>query len=468
MRRLAVLVSCATLAVAAVSADAADPSFRQGVAAGEMTTTSATLWTRAPRPGAVLLTVSTSTSVPVGRFAVRADTCERPDGSARRPQAEGRHEVPLLLHPGQGEERHRFVHDRAGCRGSLPPFGSRSRATRTRPLARTAVLRSTATRSTSACAPRRTTSTSISATRSTRTARWAARRSRAPSREKWAKYRLGLALPALWALRASAGLYSHWDDHEFINDFSRRGARRRDLRRRRQGVPRLLAGRRTRRRQGSTARSAGGSTSSSSSSTSARSAARRQRRSAAAISRRPRLRPCATRSPRSLRPSQPGPARLSRRDRRSGANDARRAPVRDVHEGDQASTATWKVIVNEVPIQQYYALPYDRWEGYAAERERLLRFLQANVKNVVFLTTDTHGNLVNEVRSRTLSARRRATGSGRSSRARSRRTRSRRRSTASSARKAPARRSVRSSSSPRRRTGWACAAPRSTRTATRR
>jgi hypothetical protein len=68
----------------------------------------------------------------------------------------------------------------------------------------------------------------------------------------------------------------------------------------------------------------------------------------------------------------------------------------------KASKATWKVIVNEVPIQQYYALPYDRWEGYAAERERLLRFLQANVRNAVFLTTDTHGNLVNEVRFKTL------------------------------------------------------------------
>ena len=56
-----------------------------------------------------------------------------------------------------------------------------------------------------------------------------------------------------------------------------------------------------------------------------------------------------------------------------------------------------------MPIQQYYALPYDRWEGYAAERERLLRFLRDNVKNVVFLTTDTHANLVNEIRSRTLS-----------------------------------------------------------------
>ena len=70
----------------------------------------------------------------------------------------------------------------------------------------------------------------------------------------------------------------------------------------------------------------------------------------------------------------------------------------------KASTATWKVVVNEVPIQQYYALPYDRWEGYAAEREKLLVFLKANVRNVVFLTTDTHANLVNEVRSRTLGA----------------------------------------------------------------
>ncbi len=39
--------------------------------------------------------------------------------------------------------------------------------------------------------------------------------------QKWAKYRLGLELPALRSLRRSAALYSHWDDHEFVNDFSR-------------------------------------------------------------------------------------------------------------------------------------------------------------------------------------------------------------------------------------------------------
>ena len=63
-----------------------------------------------------------------------------------------------------------------------------------------------------------------------------------------------------------------------------------------------------------------------------------------------------------------------------------------------ASTARFKVIVNETPIQQFYALPYDRWEGYEAEREDVVSYLQNNVKNVVFLTTDTHGDMVNDVR----------------------------------------------------------------------
>jgi phosphodiesterase/alkaline phosphatase D-like protein len=68
------------------------------------------------------------------------------------------------------------------------------------------------------------------------------------------------------------------------------------------------------------------------------------------------------------------------------------------------STATFKVIMNEVPIQQFYALPYDRWEGYAAERIKLLTFLRDNVKNAVFLTTDVHANMVNDARLQTLEA----------------------------------------------------------------
>ncbi len=66
------------------------------------------------------------------------------------------------------------------------------------------------------------------------------------------------------------------------------------------------------------------------------------------------------------------------------------------------STATFKVIMNEVPIQQFYALPYDRWEGYAAERTQLLTYLKENVKNAVFLTTDVHANMVNDARLQTL------------------------------------------------------------------
>ncbi len=66
------------------------------------------------------------------------------------------------------------------------------------------------------------------------------------------------------------------------------------------------------------------------------------------------------------------------------------------------SDATFKVIFNEVPIQQYYALPYDRWEGYESERQEVLNFLQNNVDNAVFLTTDVHANLVNDARYNTL------------------------------------------------------------------
>ncbi len=66
------------------------------------------------------------------------------------------------------------------------------------------------------------------------------------------------------------------------------------------------------------------------------------------------------------------------------------------------SKATFKVVMNELPIQQYYIDPYDRWEGYAAERTRLISYLRDRVKNVVFLTADVHANMVNDVRFQTL------------------------------------------------------------------
>ena len=62
------------------------------------------------------------------------------------------------------------------------------------------------------------------------------------------------------------------------------------------------------------------------------------------------------------------------------------------------SDAQFKFVINPLPIQQFYALPYDRWEGYGAERAEILNFIRDNsIDNVVFLTTDTHANLINEV-----------------------------------------------------------------------
>jgi phosphodiesterase/alkaline phosphatase D-like protein len=63
-----------------------------------------------------------------------------------------------------------------------------------------------------------------------------------------------------------------------------------------------------------------------------------------------------------------------------------------------ASTAKWKIVLSEVAIQQFWALPYDRWEGYGGERTQLLSYIRDHVgANVVFLTTDLHANIANEV-----------------------------------------------------------------------
>ncbi len=63
------------------------------------------------------------------------------------------------------------------------------------------------------------------------------------------------------------------------------------------------------------------------------------------------------------------------------------------------SDATFKFIVNEVPIAELAGLPYDRWEGYRAERDEILTFIRdERIANVVFLTTDFHANIISPVR----------------------------------------------------------------------
>jgi alkaline phosphatase D len=62
------------------------------------------------------------------------------------------------------------------------------------------------------------------------------------------------------------------------------------------------------------------------------------------------------------------------------------------------SKAKFKFVINEVPIQQIYGFPYDRWEGYASERDEILRFIRDhNIANVIFLTTDLHANFLGKV-----------------------------------------------------------------------
>jgi alkaline phosphatase D len=69
------------------------------------------------------------------------------------------------------------------------------------------------------------------------------------------------------------------------------------------------------------------------------------------------------------------------------------------------SNAVWKLIINEVPISEFFALPYDRWEGYPAEREEILGFISENdIKNVVFLTGDLHVNFIGDVRLNSLTS----------------------------------------------------------------
>jgi alkaline phosphatase D len=62
------------------------------------------------------------------------------------------------------------------------------------------------------------------------------------------------------------------------------------------------------------------------------------------------------------------------------------------------STATWKFVVNGPLLSKLAFLPYDRWEGYASERQQLLDFIGGHgLKNVVFLSTDIHGAVANTV-----------------------------------------------------------------------
>lgn len=63
-----------------------------------------------------------------------------------------------------------------------------------------------------------------------------------------------------------------------------------------------------------------------------------------------------------------------------------------------SSTARFKFVLSPSTFAQTYVNPYSRWEGYAAERVELIRFIRDHgIANVVFLSTDDHRNLIHPV-----------------------------------------------------------------------
>jgi len=226
--------------------------------------------------------------------------------------------------------------------------------------------------------------------------------------QKWAKYAESLGLSNYRKLRASGGLYNHWDDHEFINDFSipengetlyRAGVEaftdyapvgysegRGLYRTFRWGknVELFFLDERSFR----SAKASAGETCDNTSSPDLAPTTPAGKRALFAI----------------LIPSLANPVSQACKD---AINDPDRtmlgaAQLRRFLKDVSSSDARWKLIMNETPIQQFYGLPYDRWEGYAYERVKLLKELQERgVENVVFFTTDTHAAFANVVRERT-------------------------------------------------------------------
>jgi alkaline phosphatase D len=229
--------------------------------------------------------------------------------------------------------------------------------------------------------------------------------------QKWDMYRKKLGLPNMQRVRSATGLYNHWDDHEFINDFSisengralyGRGVKAfRDFEpvtfSQDRGIYRTFRWGKNLQLFFLDERSF-----------------RSGKASANHVCDNPEtgepdLAPTAPQNVRNafsaLVPSLAQPVSQACKNKINSPNRTFLGPaqVNRFVETVQSSNARWKVVMNETPIQQFYALPYDRWEGYAVERVRLLRALQnANVDHLVFLTTDTHAALANVIRYRTL------------------------------------------------------------------
>lgn len=228
--------------------------------------------------------------------------------------------------------------------------------------------------------------------------------------QKWSVYRQNLALEPMARFRGASSLYSHWDDHEFVNNFTKDD----------DGMALFRAGKRAFRDY---------------------TPLRRYSRKTGLYrtlqwgrnlelffldqsSFRTRMAESRCKNPATGKPD-PAPT-LPTRMRAlyrilvpalewevsdACLNEIARSRGRTMLGADQfnrfiddldRSTATFKVVMLQEPIQHLIVNQYDRWESYAAERKRLLRAIRrVSPKNLIFLTTDMHANFVGEVRMQT-------------------------------------------------------------------
>lgn len=227
--------------------------------------------------------------------------------------------------------------------------------------------------------------------------------------DKWAKYRLNLGYPHLRSLRSKAALYNMWDDHEFVDNFNRP----------QHGEALFEAGKkafvdynpvRFKPATGLYSRVRWGRN------LEVFFLDERAFRSAPASQHPACTNPAIGRPdplptlPQRLRDVlgpqiglPPQALAIAADACKTVINDPSRTllgspQLRAFQNAIRRSRATFKVVVNAVPIQQTFFDPFDRWEGYNAERTALLNFLRTNVRNVVFLTTDFHANMINNVR----------------------------------------------------------------------
>jgi alkaline phosphatase D len=412
----------ALLTVPAIAAAAEPAGFPYGVAAGEVAPTSAMLWTRAARKGAVVLKASrvaagtTCSAAPAGSSGGgvlrRVRTATAASDKTVRATVTGL--VPATKY------FYRFCqgtsHSRLGQFSTAPsprfngPIrfavsgdadGAINPATGRPAYNRFEVYRRMATLANNFNVNLGDVMYSDSAVAGVPPALTLA--------DKWAKYRLNLTYPNLRRLRGSAAVYSHWDDHEFIDNFSvpQYGAGLF-----RAGAKAFLDYNPARYKPGTglyrrfrwgrnvelfflderAFRSAPASTNPVCNNPLTAlpdpvPLLPQQQRTT--LVQQLRLPPAAAESVSPLCPAlinDPSRTMLGR------------PQLQAFERAIQQSKATFKVILNEVPIQGLYWDPYDRWEGYGAERRSLLTFLRARVRNVVFLTTDFHANLINNVR----------------------------------------------------------------------